>query len=69
MADIQEQQQDAIESSDEKGMSRTGIVDDQINNDEETGPSNMVTKARQSLSDLFTIVYFPTLHVLKGRHR
>lgn len=60
MADIQEQQQgDAIASLDEKGMA-TGYVKaeggDQNNKDEEVGPSNMVSRARQSLSDLFTIV-------------
>lgn len=72
MADIQEkqQQQDAIAALDEKGMSteyasKTEIVGDQDNNDEESGPSNLVTRARQSLSDLFTIVYPPNLHVLK----
>jgi hypothetical protein len=66
MADIQDLQQhpeDAIASSDEKGMSTEHAMktvgSDQHNNDKETGPSNMVTRARQSLSDLFTIVTPP----------
>lgn len=64
MADIQEQQrqEDAIASSDEKGTARecaakTGMG--RNDSDEEAGPSNMVTRARQRLSDLFTIVTLP----------
>lgn len=62
MADIQEQHQEAIASLDEKGTTTEytkteGAVHN--NNDEETGPSNMVSRARQSLSDLFTIVTSP----------
>ena len=59
MADIQEQtHQDALASSTEKPvLENTEVADDQPrNNDEETGPSNLVSRARQSLSDLFTIV-------------
>lgn len=64
MADIREENQDAIASFDEKGLA-TGYAtkpeggDQGNNNDKEAGPSNMVSRARQSLSDLFTIVAHP----------
>lgn len=68
MADIQEQHQgDAIASLDEKGMAIGYATKtegcDQHNNDEEIGPSNMVSRARQSLSDLFTIVTLSNTHL------
>lgn len=61
MVDIQKQHQDAIASLNEKGTTTEyttkteGVMSN--NNDEETGPSNLVSRARQRLSDLFTIVY------------
>ena len=69
MAETQEQHRgDAIASSDEKGIAtgyatKTEIRGDQNNNEEEAGPSNLVSRARQSLSDLFTIVTLSNTHL------
>lgn len=63
MADIQEQHQETVASLDEKGttMDYTTRAESAVynNRNEEAEPSNMVSRARQSLSDLFTIVTPP----------